>query len=449
MKVYPDTLITCSNYQLDSIEGAFNNGIDSLKQSYGHAKGSLEALKSNYQKKIDSLNNLKLSTERYTGRIDSLNERLAQVQTKISSQLDSMKTKIASKIESLNLPPEAGGKIESLTSSLDKVSLSSIDSEMGSKWGIDKLNGPFPNLPSTGSIDPSLPSTNLPNPNIPNVNLPNVNAPNLGVGEQLGKANPADIQGQVKEAASIENAGKVIESNVAELDQGNLPIQPPANGDEAKEQLKDVAKKEAVNHLAGKEVVVQQAMDKMSKYKQKYNSVSSLKDLPVKAANPLKEKPFIERLVPGVTLQLQNFQHFMLDVNASAGYKFTQRITAGLGWNQRWAFNGGEFFPSERIFGVRSYGEYHFKKGFALRADVEYMNALEKENLVTATEALHREWVWSFFTGVKQEYRISKLLKGNAQVMYNVYDPRHKSPYVDRLNVRMGFEFALKKKKKN
>lgn len=164
----------------------------------------------------------------------------------------------------------------------------------------------------------------------------------------------------------------------------------------------------------------------------------------------MKEKPFVERLVPGITLQFQAHQYFMLDVNGSVGYRFTERITAGVGWNQRWAFSidSKEFSPSARIYGVRSYGEYHFKKGFAVRADLECMNTLVKENIVTISEAGQREWVWSAFTGLKQEYRITGFLKGNAQVMYNLFDPHHKSPYGDRINVRMGFEYVIKKKKK-
>ncbi len=76
------------------------------------------------------------------------------------------------------------------------------------------------------------------------------------------------------------------------------------------------------------------------------------------------------------------------------------------------------------------------------------MNALVKENIVTPSEVGHREWVWSAFTGLKQEYRITGFLKGNAQAMYNLFDPNYKSPYGDRLNVRVGFEFVLKKKVK-
>lgn len=50
----------------------------------------------------------------------------------------------------------------------------------------------------------------------------------------------------------------------------------------------------------------------------------------------MKEKPLIERIVPGIALQVQKKgDDLMVDFNAYAGYRFTGRITAGLGWNQR------------------------------------------------------------------------------------------------------------------
>jgi hypothetical protein len=54
------------HHKIDSIEGSFNNQVDSLKQSHGQAKNEIVSLKGNYKNKIDSLNNLKLPTEKYS-----------------------------------------------------------------------------------------------------------------------------------------------------------------------------------------------------------------------------------------------------------------------------------------------------------------------------------------------------------------------------------------------
>jgi hypothetical protein len=441
-----DTVKSAVDYKLDSIQGSFNKRTDSLKLSYSQTKSKIDTLKRGFQQKIDSLNKLELPTTRYSHQVDSLNKELAQVQQKTIAQIDSLKSQAAAKVKSLNLPPEAEGRISKLTSAVDKLNLPAV-----------------PGL-EAGGINSNVPTVDLPKTNtgLPAVNTPGVNV--QGNLDQLNQVtgNADDIQQQIKEGVSAEQVGKTIEDKAADLDQvkaiqgqslpgqPEMPIEMPANGDAAKEQLMNMAKKEAMNHFVGKEAALQQAMDKMSKYKEKYNSVSSIKDLPKKRPNPMKEKPVVERLVPGLTLQFHSNQNFLLDVNASAGFRFTEHITAGLGWNQRWAYSMDtkEFSPEARIYGVRSYGEYHFKKGFALRADVECMNAFVKETITGPSENGHREWVWSAFTGIKQEYRITKSLRGNAQVMYNLFDPHNKSPYGDRLNVRMGFEYTIKKKKK-
>ena len=44
-------------------------------------------------------------------------------------------------------------------------------------------------------------------------------------------------------------------------------------------------------------------------------------------------------------------------------------------------------------------------------------------------------------------YRISKSLRGNAQVLYNLFAPNYKSPYTDRLNMRIGLEYKIPRKK--
>lgn len=461
----PDSLTATVNLKLDSIEGSFNKQMDNLKQSYGKTKSKLSLLKNDYQKRIDSLNNLKLPTEKYTGKMDSLNNEIANVQQRAAVKIDSLKGKLNSKIKSLNLPPQADDKISKLTASVDKLSLPSRDADIASKTGLDNINAAIPGLPVGVLNTDGLPSVDLPSTTtgLPAVTTPGVNVQgNLDeVNQVTGKA--GEIQQQIKEGVTAEQVGQAIETKASELDQikaiqdqaipgmpEGLPAEMPTSGEEAKEQLVALAQTAAINHFAGKEAVIQQAMDKMSKYKEKYNSATSIKDLPDKRPNPMKEKPFIERFVPGITLQFQSNQDFLMDVNLSAGYRFTDHVTAGVGWNQRWAYtiDVKEFNSPARIYGVRSYGEYNFKRGFAVRADVEYMNTLVTENPNAISDVGHREWVWTAFSGLKQEYRISKTLRGNAQVMYNLFDPHHKSPYTNRLNIRMGFEFVLKKKVK-
>jgi hypothetical protein len=193
-------------------------------------------------------------------------------------------------------------------------------------------------------------------------------------------------------------------------------------------------------------------MDKIAKYKQKYSEVQSLKDLPKKIPNAMKGKPLRERIVPGITLQFQQKNDWLLDVNGSVGYRFSGRITAGLGWNQRWAYdNNRRYFNADgRIYGPRSYGEFKLKKGFSVRGEVEFMNTYVPPKFRPVTADLgEREWVPGIFTGLKKDYKFLKKVRGNVQILYSLYNPDYKSPYVDRLNMRIGFEFPQKKRKKS
>jgi len=50
--------------------------------------------------------------------------------------------------------------------------------------------------------------------------------------------------------------------------------------------------------------------------------------------------------------------------------------------------------------------------------------------------------------GIKKEYRFLKSVRGTVFILFNLYDPKHKSPYGDVMNSRFGFEFPLKKRVK-
>ena len=453
-------------YRLDSLERSFQQEIDSFKRSYAIKKAKIVSEQNHYQHAIDSLSKLKLPTDLHTKKLDSLNHDLTMLQRDASSKIDSLKNKVTANLQTFKGSSTAiTSKVSSLTASMDKINVPSIDADLQFS-GIGKLSGTIPGIP-VNSVSASLPSGNLPG-NLPTATgkISNINAsvpsvPDLGVQSSLEQAKDitgkvGDVQQQLKDGVTLEKAEEVIEKQASGLEpikaletQSGIPTLAPANGEEAKEQLKDMAKKQAVDHFAGKEATLQQAMEKMSKYKQKYNSVSSIKDLPDKRPNPMKEKPFVERLIPGITLQFQSQQYWMVDVYGSMGFRFTEHINAGLGWNQRWAYSAvdNDFSPSARIYGVRSYGEYEFKKGFAPRLEVECMNT-EVSDVMNSTETTRREWVWSAFVGIKQEYRITKNLRGNGQILYNLFDPHYKSPYGDRINVRIGVEYVIRKKMK-
>ena len=331
-------------------------------------------------------------------------------------------------------------------------------------------------LPALNANTPGLPSGNL--PSLTNTKLPTLsnqlkldtNLKGLGnlnqVNEFAGKAGEytQDAQNLVKgNLDEVKNIDKTLESKVAGMEgvdqltkgqgmlgQANQLTDSAAMQDKMKELAKEQIMNVAQDHFAGKQEVLQQAMDKMSKLKSRYSEVKSMAELPKKLPNPLKGKPLIERLVPGVTFQILKSNYFLLDVNALLLYRITPRLSAGAGWNQRLPFDDLKIKKEERIYGPRGVIELKWTKGINFRLLPEIMNTTIPPPIARShgIDPAYREWVPSMFVGIKKDFTVYKNIKGNTEVLYNLYDPNNYSPYGDRLAVRFGFEFPMKKKQK-
>ena len=256
---------------------------------------------------------------------------------------------------------------------------------------------------------------------------------------------PETIEQQATRIEGIDELQKqsgIIDQHTTKFDD----FKNPAKG---KKKAVELAKKAAVDHFDGKQEKLKAAMEKISKYKQKYSSVSSIKDLPKRPPNVMKGKPFIERLVPGLYFQCQQKNMYLLDVNPYVGYRISGRFTTGAGWNQRYAYDkpSRSFDTRARIFGPRAFVDFKLGKGFIAHVESESMNGFVPSTLRGNPDTGRKEWVWSFMTGIKKEYKIYKNLKGTALIQYNLFNRYYKAPYVDRLNSRVGFEYSIKKKK--
>lgn len=460
-KLPSDTLTSHIN-RLDSIQNNFTTQVDSIQQSYTKSVTKIQSLTAKYQHSADSFSTLNLPAGKYTQKIDSLKGSLAAVQEKVTEKLNSIKQKTTNKIKDLPLTPELNDKVSQLTSKMEGVNLSALETNMPGNLDLDKLSNSIPHggLPSL-----DLPQVDGPKDLVAIPGMKDINnlTPDLGqvsnVTEQAGS-----LQGKIEDASGnlsdINQVDKLAESQASQLDemkvlqeqQGNSSLNGLGSEQQAKDQLKEQVKTLATNHFAGKEKQLQHAMETISKYKAKYESVSAIGDLPKKRPNEMKGKPFLDRLVPGIGMQIQKKgDDLMVDFNPYAGYRFTGRITGGLGWNERVAYNTRHyhFNSSARIYGPRAFGEFKLWKGFSPRAELEVMHTNVPPLIRTSTLDLgNPQWVWGAFAGMKKEYRFIKRVKGTASIMMRLFDPHHKSPYADVINARIGFEFPLKKKVK-
>ncbi len=447
-----DSLKTVQEQKLDSIQNFAANQYYELKNSYDSIVSKTDAQINELNLKVDSLRNLTLPTEKFTSRIDSIQQWKNEEINRITSKFEKLKADINQKINNLELPPQLHEKASEFTSLMDKLDVSIPNTNLSLSFH-NRFDLDIPSLSNPLNVQ-SMPYGS-------GLNIPSTDLGSLGnVGDEI-----TQNQGQISQVpTNLREAGKLAEeqakniSAVGDIEKelgqvgeitgmaGTLKDQ-----DAMKQELIQQAQQLAVNHFDGKEAQLQEAMKTLSKYKKKYGSLTSLSDIPKRRPNEMREKPLIERLMPGIALQIFRKDDWMVDFNPYVGYRFNTRLTVGAGWNQRVGYNpdNNQFNPDRRVYGPRSYCEFKIGEGFSAHLQIEYMNTFVPPKFSSHNvDEQGREWVFSTMAGIKKEYRFFKNVKGTFYLLYNLYDPHHRSPYTDRLNMRIGFEFPMKKKPK-
>ncbi len=416
----------------DSIQLTFNSRFNLLNSQYDSIAQTYTSLSSPLQHRIDSLQHLGQPADELIHKIDSLNAAKEEKLYTLKAKSEKLKSEVREKLNSLNLPPELSGKITEYTDALDYIDVSLP----GTAFSIPELNMP------------ELKGLNLSSPKIPELNLDGLSEIKglAGQVEELKNGLPEmKLPEKEKIAAKVEEEASAFASDRL----GEVPGIPevPKSGEEAQQQVLNEMKEQAIDHFGEKQEILRKSMEQVSQYKQKFSDVQSLADLPKKAPDPIKKKAFAERLVPGLTLQYQRWNEHLLDINLYTGYRFTSKLTAGAGWNQRVAYDAdrNQWNQLSYIYGPRVHSSYNLGRGFIVHIEGETMRTFIHYSL-TDPQASQWEWVYSMMTGLKKEYRMTKKLKGTAYLLYNIFDPNHKSPYVDRLNARFGVEYKVRKK---
>ncbi len=451
----PDSLLTPYQHKLDSVQNTFYGKSGSLKVAFKQKLSTLDSLRAPLQSIVDSLKSLQLPTEKYTRQLDSINQQQEKLVASLNQKMEGLKSKTVGRITELNLPPELQEKVSAVTKNIEGFKLpvkdlnipslnspdnplkslegfaSTFESPMGNIGDLDGLKNIQENLGDVSKITDQLSGHQD--------DLKNITQGNLSEVKQLPKA----LEEKAADLAGLE----AIKEQTGGLDPMlNAGKNPEALKEQATQQIQEIA----VDHFAGKEQELQEAMGKMSKLKKKYTSLNSLTEIPKKRPNEMRGKPLIERLLPGIGIQLlKKNDNLLTDFNPYVGYRFTGRLTGGLGWNQRISYNfdKGIFNQQEKVFGPRIFSEFKLGKGFSPRAEVEMMNTFIPSIITPRIpDTQSRQWVLGAFVGMKREYRLIKNVNGTAMAMLNVFNRDHRSPYADVLNVRFGFEFPMKKK---
>jgi hypothetical protein len=459
-----DSVLHSKSVILDSIQRSFYLEADSIKSSYKQQMASLTVSRSKLNNRIDSLRSHDLSADGPQHELDSINAKSKELAASLDGKMNALKAKTGERIKDLGLPKDLESKASGITQKIDAFQLPVKD------LNIPDLNLPDSPLKNLDGLNTSISSPVGEIGNLPAIDglrnvgdLSQVTGKVGDLSELTGKVGDygQDIQKVTGAVGDVQNIPGALEEKAADV--AGLPATPDAKalmGDVPElptntGEVKDLAGEQvqqAVNHFAGKEQVLEEAMAKMSKLKRKYSSLNSLSEIPKRRPNEMRGKPLIERILPSLTLQVQGKGEFVLvDVTPAAGYRFTGKLTAGLGWNHRIAYSKkfDAFSSLPRVYGPRSFAEYKIGKGFSPRAEFEFMNAPVPPLIQKITaDYSDRKWVSGAFVGIKKEYKIFKNIRGTSMVMLRIYNPHHKSPYADVINVRVGFEFPMKKKPK-
>lgn len=254
-------------------------------------------------------------------------------------------------------------------------------------------------------------------------------------------ADPSDAAGKAAtQIAEVSDATTQLKS--AE------ELKKQADALKATEQLNnpEAIKAQAANHFAGKEAELQTAMNQTAKYKKKYASIGSLSEIPKNdwlPRNGLKGKPFKERFRPGMNLGVRsNSDTVLIDIYPTASYRITGRLEAGLGgiYRLRVSTNPFNFDQKDPVWGFAFFTVVKTFKSVFIRIETDATSHAKSGN---AELPAYRDWRWSFYTGVQTNFKISKRLLGNVQMLYN-FDSNLKDGFPEKLTARVGIQYKLK-----
>lgn len=215
-----------------------------------------------------------------------------------------------------------------------------------------------------------------------------------------------------------------------------------------RESMKSEGIKLATNHFEGKEKELSKAMDEMTKYKKKYESLPNIADAKRqfwKPRNGLKGKQFRERFTLGFNIGFRTSKDtLILDFYPTASYKISGRIEAGIGGiyhvralTNTWSLDsklsstwGGSGFVVVKTF-----------KNVFMRLEADASTYSKS----FGDGSFHQAWRWTYLSGLQTYFPISRRWTGNIQTLYN-FDHKLKDGFPDRLVVRMGVQFKLLKR---
>ncbi|PRY02750.1 hypothetical protein CLV24_1473 [Pontibacter ummariensis] len=223
-----------------------------------------------------------------------------------------------------------------------------------------------------------------------------------------------------------------------------LPQELPAP-QELQGMARERALKAAGDHFAGHKDKLREGRRELDKYKGRFEKVESVKDMPkgLLKLNPLKGKPWQERVVLGTHWQFGNQERFLIDLGPYAAWRFTDKISAGAGFQYRLSVSVKEkpwVSASDKTLGYFAFSEVEVLKGFFARLHYESLSTpVPSPDATGKVEQVEHEWVKGLSVGVGRNYTFFKQIQGFALMQYNLLHEQRKTPYLKPLQAKIGF----------
>lgn len=191
---------------------------------------------------------------------------------------------------------------------------------------------------------------------------------------------------------------------------------------------------------------VQSARSQLSDLKEqvlKAGGSSSEEPLPDFKPNRQKTKSLLGRLEWGSNLQTVKANRFFpstSDLGLSLGYKLNDKSTVGIGGSYKmgWGSNIRHVSITHQGVGVRSFLDYKLKGSIWLAggAEMNYRSSFDSFEILKSYSA----WQKSALVGLSKKYQVSRKLKGNMQLLYDLLW-KQQVPRTQALLFRIGYTF--------
>lgn len=431
-----ESMLEDLNFDIAKIN-AYNLGdanILELDSLYINAEHKIESLKLIFEK--DSI------SAPFVSRIDSLiSERRAV--------LDSINQSIGLSSPNFSLPESFGTSIPELP----KFKVESIEN-------IDLNPLEIPSLQLSGL--PEIPSLNIPTQNL---NVPaldkiqtysnqlesvNANLAKLKEGEYK-EMMEAEVQ---KQALKIDELSVVNDQNQAleNIKNQHNSVEEALKQPDVLSQVK--VEQKYVDHFADKKDKVKNDLDEFAKEQLKYRDIADARFLPKRPPNEMKSKPWYERIIPGITIQVFQAENVSLDMAPFMGYRFTGWLSAGISGYKRITYlKEYERIKIEKLVGFRGYTDIRIINGFTGHLEVEYLvDHTTVQNSHGSRPSVfslyeNQSSAWKLNLGVQQRYGIGKGFYGHFLIMYDLLQ-LEEFPHNTGSSVRFGVDYQIRKKVK-